>query len=531
MAGPHTLILFVDGHGALNIHQQHYNFSIGTCYLLPPGTAFQIDNSAGTPLKYCQITFNAVKVGESPETYNADIINGGHELVIPHPARLIRLAEELNTHRDPLSDNEYFRQHLRFQELLGILFEHNMCTGLISASARSVESTIQYLQQHYMHKITVRGLAEMAGVPLWQYTPIFHKLTGKKPLDFLNDIRINRSKDWLRRSDEPLRKIAQRVGFEDEFYFNRRFRRTTGTTPRQYAKSMQKRPPVRDWTGHEVLVPDKPERVIFYSETFGDLLVLGVQAIGAGHRFIAESLVKDRGFTALDMGYPINCDKLAEMEPDLIIFANSDEEVYQRISKIAPTVTYNSFAPLDHRLLTLGHWLGRRQAAEHWLEAFHTRTAGMWKELASEVRTGETASVFIYEHGRRLYVMGSIGFPTILYHPLGFQPTPLIREVIESGEAYLEILKEELAQYAGDRIFLLLSDNPVSLEAAHDLVNDPLWRDLPAVKSGRVYLLNAREWNYGDALIREQALDKLPELLLHPLHHPADVIQHEESRI
>ena len=74
-----------------------------------------------------------------------------------------------------------------------------------------------------MDNITVKQLAQLAHVAPWKYTTIFQELTGKKPLDFLTELRINHSKELLTHTNSPLRDIASQVGFSDEYYFNRRF--------------------------------------------------------------------------------------------------------------------------------------------------------------------------------------------------------------------------------------------------------------------------------------------------------------------
>lgn len=511
----HSLYVFSSGNGSLHINHKLYHLSLDTkCYIASPGTVVQIENLTDAPLQYYHITFTAIRVGNTThETFTDNIIPGQNEFTMQHFSRFISLAEDLHSNKHHISDIEYFRQHLRFQELMGLFFEHNLYSGQSYIIAQSVENTIQYLQNNFMHKISVKQLAEQANVPQWQYTPIFQKLTGKKPLDYLNELRINHSKEWLVRSDEPLRKIARRVGFEDEFYFNRRFRQTTNMSPRQYANSMRHNNHVKDWTGHEVAIPEQPKRVVFHSEVFGDLLALGITAIGCGYSFLAQSLFNDHVLSVEDVGFPINCEKLIAMKPDLIIFSNADENQYEKISQIAPTITFNSFAPLEQRLLTLGEWFNRKQVAEQWLDNYHAKAINMWKQLDSEIKPGETASVLIFDHGKRLFVMGASGFSSALYHPLGFHPVDKIQEVLDLGEGFSEISIASLPEYAGDRIFMLLPENTVSRKVAQDLMNDPLWHLLPAVNNGYVYILEANEWNYGDALMSEKVLDMLPNLL------------------
>lgn len=69
---------------------------------------------------------------------------------------------------------------------------------------------------------------------------MFRRRTGHKPLDYVNHVRIQHAKEWSRTTDDPLRDIAGRVGFKDEYYFSRRFRQITGLSPRQYDRSIQR---------------------------------------------------------------------------------------------------------------------------------------------------------------------------------------------------------------------------------------------------------------------------------------------------
>jgi ABC-type Fe3+-hydroxamate transport system substrate-binding protein len=109
--------------------------------------------------------------------------------------------------------------------------------------------------------------------------------------------------------------------------------------------------------------------------------------------------------------------------------------------------------------------------------------------------------------------MGSAGFAPGLYHPCGFQAPPAVAQMLAEEEGFREITEEEIPMYTGDRIFLLLSRNPVSRAATHELIRSPLWQALDAAKSRHVYLIEADKWNFGDALSRWMALDAISRLL------------------
>ncbi|QMV45026.1 ABC transporter substrate-binding protein [Cohnella cholangitidis] len=488
----HTLLIITTGTGSLSLNDSSVRYTADKCFLLSPGTSYRIDNEYDNAVSFYRITFAAIRIGDSRhETYTGNILTDRHELSAYPFTRFVRLAEELYEGSRNSYEIESFKQRIRFQELLGFLVEQNLRSDRQFNSTRSVEGTIQYMRSNYTHNITVKKLAQLANVPYWQYTPIFQELTGKKPLDYLTELRINRSKELLLHSNAPLREIARRVGFADEYYFNRRFRQTTGMTPKQYSRYICNTTRVRDWTGHEVEIPAQPQRIIYYGETFGDLLALGIEAVGNS----------------------IHPEQLESLKPDLIILASSDEKQYNKISKVAPTVTFNSFAPLDNRLHTLGNWLGKKREAEQWLKTYNAKADILWKQLRTTIKPGETASVFIYDHGRRLFVMGASGLSSVLYHPSGFQPVDKIREVLDAGKGFEEISAAGLPAYAGDRIFMLIPEKDESRKAMEEMMSSALWRSLPAVRNGRIHVVEAEKWNYGDAMTRERLLDALPPIL------------------
>lgn len=513
-AEQHTLLLFTGGRGELHITEQA-TLSVHTdkCCLLPPGTSYRLDNQELT-LYYYLLSFNAVTTGDSPALCLDELLPGRTELIFHPFTRVIRLAEELLTHPNSGDELQHFRQQLRFQELLLLLLEQNYSTRQLPSPAQSVESTVHFMQNHYRESITVKQLAELAGVSPWQYTPIFQKLTGKRPLDYLTDLRIGHSKHHLLASAEPLREIARRVGFSDEYYFSRRFRQKTGVTPGQYAQSQQRRITVTDWTGHSVEIPERPKRVVYHGETLGDVLALGVKPVGGDEAFARGSVYSHRVKHLANVGFPLDPQLTRSIRPDLIILASPDEQVYRSVAGIAPSLTFDSFAPLEQRLRILGEWLGKQREAAVWLQAYHAKNAAMWQRLyAGGLRAGETASALFYDHGNHLYAMGMTGLSTALYAPGGLQPTAEIKDILDKDLGFREVDPAMLHSYAGDRVFMLIPEREDSRKAMEQLLQTELWSSLPAVEQGHAYMLDGAKWNSGDALTRERLLTLLPRLL------------------
>jgi len=491
----HTLFVFKGGNGKLYAETFQSVFSSDGSYLLPPSCAYQLESHDDSRIEVYRITFQAFRIANGRAEPYGPLFPGREELRVYPQAHWIELINQLHAGRN---DTETYGQQLQFQKIMAALLGQHWRTDQPEGVSHTVEQTIRFLRTHYRNPITVAQLARMANVPSWQYTSLFKERTGKKPLDYLTEVRVNRAKEWLTDTEYTLREIAERVGFADEYYFSRRFRHLTGFSPRQYAVSMRKNVLVKDWNGHEVPIPSNPSRVLYCGETTGDLSILGIPLVDK-QLFCKET--------------PLDPEAASEIAPDLIIYDHSDESLYSRISRIAPTLAYNSRGSLDERLLMLGDWFGKRAEAQTWLQRYNSRSLRMWQELSPQLRPEETASVFVFHRGKRLFVMGNIGLSSILYHPAGFRPAGKARQLMESGRPYKEITPATLPQYAGDRVFMLLPESPESKSAMEDLINDSLWRNLPAVKNGFSYLLDERDWNQEDATTRANLLSLLPRLL------------------
>ncbi|SDW09336.1 ABC transporter substrate-binding protein [Paenibacillus sp. CF384] len=269
-----------------------------------------------------------------------------------------------------------------------------------------------------------------------------------------------------------------------------------------------------DWTKHEVQIPVTPQRVIYHGETTGDLLALGVKPIGIMKDAIVGTVLEDQLPDVEDIGFPLNVEKAMTLKPDLIIFSNDDAEQYGAISKVAPTVTFNTFDQLDVRMRTLGDLLNKKQEAEDWLTAHAIKMTSMWEDLhANGIKEGETASVFTLYPGNRLFIMAGAGLPQFLYEEGGFKPLPNVKKLIDEQTGFLEISAEVLPQYAADRIFILNPVDPVAQEDTNTLMNSAIWKGIPAVKDGHVYNFDILKAS-SDATSREWMITELPKVLL-----------------
>lgn len=81
-------------------------------------------------------------------------------------------------------------------------------------------------------RISVREAGAVVGMGPSTFTRYFKRVTGERFLAYLTRLRLDRAKLLLSQTKEPVAVIASAVGFEDQAYFTRVFRRHFGQTPR-----------------------------------------------------------------------------------------------------------------------------------------------------------------------------------------------------------------------------------------------------------------------------------------------------------
>lgn len=116
-----------------------------------------------------------------------------------------------------------------------------LCSPTLGASTHSeaVNGFIDYVMINYNQKINVSQFASDCGYTVNHYRKIFKAETGETPLDYLLKVRIEKAKDFLL-YNVPVNKTAERVGFEDPYYFSKVFKKETGVSPKNYKKTIEK---------------------------------------------------------------------------------------------------------------------------------------------------------------------------------------------------------------------------------------------------------------------------------------------------
>lgn len=101
-----------------------------------------------------------------------------------------------------------------------------------------ISRAVDYIQQHYMEAITLTSTAEAVNKSASYFSCIFKKEMGVNFNEYLNQIRIRKAKQLLRKPDAVVYQVAEAVGFHDYKYFTKVFKKICGCAPGEYSKGV-----------------------------------------------------------------------------------------------------------------------------------------------------------------------------------------------------------------------------------------------------------------------------------------------------
>jgi AraC-like DNA-binding protein len=95
--------------------------------------------------------------------------------------------------------------------------------------------------QQLMHlridrELNLEDLARAASLSKFHFIRKFKQLTGHAPIQHFIHLKMQHACQLLDTTQEPVKRIANRVGYEDPHYFSRLFKRVIGVSPQQYRR-------------------------------------------------------------------------------------------------------------------------------------------------------------------------------------------------------------------------------------------------------------------------------------------------------
>lgn len=133
---------------------------------------------------------------------------------------------------------QYSRKQIEASaKMLELMASHIVHSEIIDVqTSQKVEKVKQYINLHSKGHISTRILAEQLNISQTALCNAFKKETGMTISGYADGIRIKQAKDLLKTTALSIKEISAQLGYSDQNYFSRQFKKRSGTSPEKFRK-------------------------------------------------------------------------------------------------------------------------------------------------------------------------------------------------------------------------------------------------------------------------------------------------------
>lgn len=159
-----------------------------------------------------------------------------------NPILHISLYNELKTVMDRIyavSDNTTFSAKLHIAGLVYEFFSVLMSNSTVNQKTNLTDSALRIIDYSFCENISVNQIAARLNIDPAYFSRKFAEDIGIGPKKYILQKRIERAKELLHTTDASVFEISNSVGYSDQFYFCRIFKKIVGISPSQFQKQKQ----------------------------------------------------------------------------------------------------------------------------------------------------------------------------------------------------------------------------------------------------------------------------------------------------
>lgn len=229
------LIYCLDGKGWYRIGNTQYEVSKNQFIIIPATTRFlRYGASPEDPWTIYWVHFSGAKLSELNNFFSLK------KFQEPQPVsfdeKKIQLWTEMYNSLEMgyNTDNLYYANMCLQYFIASFIYPEKRIELYKSAENSIINKAIDFMKNNVREKLTVEQIARHCSYSSSRFFTIFRQKTGVSPLDYFIHLRIQKSCQLLDLTDKRINEIANEVGYEDESYFSRVFKKVMDVSPRKY---------------------------------------------------------------------------------------------------------------------------------------------------------------------------------------------------------------------------------------------------------------------------------------------------------
>jgi len=247
------LVIILGGNAIHCTEKESFRVSGGDIFVLNGKAAHGFQDCRG--LQLCNIMYDPELIFKS--CHDASTLSGFHALFVLEPYyreesrfknRLKLNSTDLRKARENISDiyDEFKSKKPGFETMIIGLFlqlvinlsrKYSFPKSQKTKPLHRLADVMVFMEKNSEENIKLEQLAKKAHLSTNQFLRVFRKIYQTSPLDYLIQLRIQKSCEMMKNFKLSLTQIAYKTGFSDSNYFSRQFKKVMGQTPRSYRQT------------------------------------------------------------------------------------------------------------------------------------------------------------------------------------------------------------------------------------------------------------------------------------------------------
>ncbi len=254
-----------------------------------------------------------------------------------------------------------------------------------------------------------------------------------------------------------------------------------------------------------------PKRIVILDNLYGEILdPLDITPVGAttgqadSQEFSTLFKKQYKDAKVVSVGWQGNpdLDKIAELKPDLILMTGEQEDLYDELSEIAPTVGYqiNTDENWDYHetSLKVAEIFDKRDEMKKDLDRLDAREAVFAENVKAKFGDQKLMYLRVTDNDIRYYAYGHFGYLYDTYH--------FNRAETFNPDDMLQVIDPDKLKDINPDLLIVQADSQELLD--NKLKNTPVWTSLKAVQNNKVIYADYSTYMLGFGIVSQEAIMK-----------------------
>ena len=254
-----------------------------------------------------------------------------------------------------------------------------------------------------------------------------------------------------------------------------------------------------------------PKRIVILDNLYGEILdPLDITPVGAttgqadSQEFSTLFKKQYKDAKVVSVGWQGNpdLDKIAELKPDLILMTGEQEDLYDELSEIAPTVGYqiNTDENWDYHetSLKVAEIFDKRDDMKKDLDRLDAREAVFAENVKAKFGNQKLMYLRVTDNDIRYYAYGHFGYLYDTYH--------FNRVETFNPDDMLQVIDPDKLKDINPDLLIVQADSQELLD--NKLKNTPVWTSLKAVQNNKVIYADYSTYMLGFGIVSQEAIMK-----------------------